>query len=145
MKKTLLAALIFLAACTNPETEVKQARENIMRMHDNMMERSELIVKSKLQVDTLQQNLGLFKSTTMPELDTVAEKARLAKLGADLKVADDRMSDWMAGFDPAQEGKSTDEKKKYFAAEQEKLTLLNRKFDTVLTQSGKYLQKFRKK
>lgn len=145
MKKLLYIPLLFMLACTNPETEVKQARESIMRTHDNMMQRNELIVKSKLQIDTLQQNMGLFKSTTMPQLDTLTEKAQLKKLGNRLQAADDRMSDWMATFDPAQEGKSTDEKKKYFAGEKDKLTMMNRTFDTVLTQSESYLQKFRKK
>lgn len=137
-------AALVLGACSNSETQVKKMRDEIMTLHDKLMERSEIITRNKLQMDTLQNNLSAFAGS-MPGLDTVATKQELQVIGKRLQMADDEMSDWMAAFDPVQEGKSEPEKKKYFEAEREKLYRLNSMFDTALSQSNDYLKKFRKK
>ncbi|MBE7176238.1 MAG: hypothetical protein INR69_07550 [Mucilaginibacter polytrichastri] len=140
----ILLTLTIFTACGNVENEIKQKRDSIMTLHDQLMERGEIIVRNKLKLDTLQNNLSIFAGS-MPGLDTAATKQELQVISRRLQMADNEMSDWMAAFDPVQEGKSDQEKKKYLDAEQEKLYRLNSMFDTALSQSNDYLQKFKKK
>src|SRR2546428_5226869 len=99
MKKILLITLsgLFILSCTNSKMEEKKQEKalfiEMMGVHDNLMPKSEEIVKSKRQLLMLGSRMDSLKKVN-PSLDTAAFRSKIKDGVAQLDSADNAMSDW---------------------------------------------------
>jgi hypothetical protein len=135
MKKifTILFAGLVLAGCTNNKNQEKTILEDILKVHDKVMEADEPLMKNKMQLDSL------LKQTDLPGQDTAAILSK--KLGS----AESAMDDWMHGFDPEHKGKTTDETLDYMNKQKEQIMAIDTQINSAVNASNQYLLKFKKK
>jgi len=139
---TLLALILATMACT-PQENYKKVRDEVMVFHNEVMADQDKIVRNRLRLDTLSQQLTTLKKQ-LPDLDTIGEKAAISKMILRLQSAEDRMNDWMQAFEPDVSGKSNAEAVSYFKAEMGKIKAIDSLYKIEAAVSGTYLNKFKK-
>jgi hypothetical protein len=139
----LILAVITIAAC-QPAVDYKAVRKEVMDVHDKVMVYTEQGMTKKMKLDTLITKLdSLYQLKLLT--DTLAEKQVMFDLRNKLSNADEEMDAWMHGFQPEIDGKSNEEAVSYFKSEKLKIQALDSLYQKVLTESDKYLDKFRNK
>lgn len=134
MKKIVLIAVTALAisACSHDKKQEKATLDQILAIHDKVMGSDELLMKNKMQLDTL------LKQKTA---DSVEVKALSSKLTA----AEDAMDGWMHKFEPDVTGKSHDQIITYYSDQKKQIMAVDSQLNTAITLSVQYLQKTKKK
>lgn len=146
--KTYATSWILVALCLsiflgcNNEPDYKVIRQEVVDLHNKVMEDGEMASKNRLMLDTLSRiRLKAFK-VTQPSIDTITEQKTIVKLTAKLNQTDQDMMKWMQDFEPDMEGKRNAEAVKYFEGERIKIKKLDSQYKQILNESDAYLKKF---
>ncbi len=121
----ILISFGLLMGCSNGAKEESDLKNDIISMHEKMMNNDEALMKNKMKLDTL---LKLKK-------DTVALKPLVAKLSA----ADNAMDKWMSQFQPDMTGKSHDEVISYYNGQKKLVLAVDSQINNAINESNKYL------
>jgi hypothetical protein len=131
MKKTLITVLIglTLGACSDGKKQENDLRDNILKVHDKVMANDDILMKNKMQIDSLLK---------LPQKDT-AEKTNMKAMDLKLAAAEQAMENWMHNFEPDVTNKSHDEVLKYFNAQKKGIMSVDSQMNVAITESNKYL------
>jgi hypothetical protein len=127
MKKLVIISLSLsvLFACSDPAKKENELKNQIIDMHEKVMNADEALVKNKMKLDTLLKQ----------KKDTTAVKPLLAKVEA----ADAAMEKWMSGFQPDVTGKSHEEAVTYFTDQKKQIMAVDSQINTAVKESNEYL------
>jgi hypothetical protein len=145
MKRYAIAVVLplFFQACSSGP-DYKEARSEVLELHDKVMIDSEKAIRNRMKLDTLSAKMDSLKQVD-PGLDTGAASQKMAVLKARLDSADEQMNTWMRAFDAEIGGKSNDEAVAYFKEEGEKVKALDSVYGVVIKESDAFLSNFKKK
>jgi hypothetical protein len=125
----LLASLIF-TACTGDKKQEKELLDKILKVHDKIMNKDDILMKNKMALDSLLK---------LPAKDT-AEKTNMKAVELKLKAADEAMEIWMHKFDPdVMNNKPHDEIVKYYNDQQKAIMSVDSLMNAAVDESTKYL------
>ena len=125
----LLASLVF-TACSNDKKHEKALLDNILKVHDKIMNKDDILMKNKMTLDSLLK---------LPAKDT-AEKTNMKAVDLKLKAADEAMEVWMHKFDPdVMNNKSHDEIVKYYNEQEKGIKSVDSLMNAAIDESTKYL------
>lgn len=130
-----------LAACQ--QSSYKEARTEVMALHDSVMNKNDKVVHLEMKIDTLVANLDSLKKAT-PSIDTAAEHKQLSGLLKELQGAEDSMNAWMSNFEPDAQGKSDKDALAYFNEQKGKIAIIDSLYNVKIKESEAYLSKFRR-
>jgi hypothetical protein len=131
MKRLLLisATVLALYSCKDSSQEEKNLLNDILKVHDKIMNKDEVITKNKSNLDSL---LKLNMKDT-------AEKVNIRAIDMKLTAAEESMENWMTGFQPDMTGKSHDEVMKYYTDQKKQIMAIDSQVTVAIQESGKYL------
>ena len=131
MKKLLIAASVcfVFSACNNSKEQEKDLLNDVLKVHDKVMNSDEKLMENKMQLDTLLKR---------PAKDT-AEKANMKAISLKLVAAEEAMETWMQKFQPDMTGKSHDEIMKYYSSQKKQIMSVDSQMNAAIVESGKYL------
>ena len=121
----ILFAFFLLNSCSNNAKEESDLKNDIISLHEKMMNNDEALKKNKMKLDTL------LKQTK----DTLVLKPLVAKLNS----ADDAMDKWMSLFQPDMTGKSHDEVISYYNNQKKLVLAVDSQINMAINESNKYL------
>ncbi len=121
----ILFAFFLLNSCSNNAKEESDLKNDIISLHEKMMNNDEALMKNKMKLDTL------LKQTK----DTLVLKPLVAKLNS----ADDAMDKWMSQFQPDMTGKSHDEVISYYNNQKKLVLAVDSQINMAINESNKYL------
>lgn len=130
MKKLLLIflAVITLYSCTDRKAEKKAIMEDVMKIHEKVMEVDGQVIANRMKLDTLiTQN-------------KIAAKDSAAMLVKKMSAAEDAMEDWMHKFDYEQKGKADDEVITYMNAQKKLIMAIDSQLNVAVKESDIYLK-----
>lgn len=131
MKK--ITAVLFLSfvifSCTDTKKQEKDLFDEVIKVHDRVMGKEELIMTNKMQLDTL------IKQNKSPEVNAAAATHIKA-----LDSADTRMEDWMHNFDAENKGKSHDEIITYLTDQKKKIDAIDSSFNVTVAAASKFIK-----
>jgi len=134
MKTNLFIALILIActfsACKDEKAEEKAQLTEVLKVHDEVMGKSEAVVKNKMVIDSLIKKGD-------PDMK---KTARLLLLNVQLSSANDKMETWMHNFNPDYTGKSHTEVMEYLHNQRLKLIHIDSLMKSAIYQSNDYLK-----
>jgi len=134
MKTNLFIALILIActfsACKDEKAEEKAQLTEVLKVHDEVMGKSEAAVKNKMVIDSL---------IKQPNADTT-KLARLTVLDKQLNTASEEMENWMHTFNPDYTGKSHAEVMEYLHSQRLQLLKVDSLMKVAISQSTDYLK-----
>lgn len=127
MKKVLAIALCFslFYACSDDTKKENDLKNEIISMHEKLMNNDEALMKNKMKLDTLLKQ----------KKDTAAVKPLINKAS----TADDAMEQWMSKFQPDMTGKSHDEVITYYADQKKQIMAVDSQINAAIKESGQYL------
>jgi hypothetical protein len=136
MKKIISALLLSLVlfSCTDTKKQEKDLFDQVIKVHDRVMGKEELIMNSKMQLDTL------LKHNQNAE---VTGKANA--LTKSLDSADTQMENWMHNFDAENKGKSHDEIMRYLNGQKKEIDSIDSNFNAVLTAASTFIKQNKSK
>jgi uncharacterized lipoprotein NlpE involved in copper resistance len=136
IKKALFIALtgFILLGCNNEKQQEKALLDQVIKVHDKVMAADEVVMKDKNQLIVLSKT-----DTTAVAKDSIAHYVNL------LAVADDTMMNWMNNFNPDFTGKSHTEIMNYLGKQQQQVTKIDTKLDSIVSVSNQYLLKIKAK
>ncbi|SMO47931.1 hypothetical protein [Solitalea koreensis] len=149
MKKILLItfSVLFALSCSNSKMEEQKQEKalfiEMMGVHDNLMPKSEELVKSKRQLLQLASKMDSLKKVNT-DLDTAALREKIQTGVAQLDSADNAMSDWMHNFDPTFEGKSHEQIMKYLEDNKMTIKKVEDQFTSSLNNANQVLNDVKK-
>ena len=121
----ILFAFILLNSCSNNAKEESDLKNDIISLHEKMMNNDEALMKNKMKLDTLLKQ----------SKDTLVLKPLVAKLNS----ADDAMDKWMSQFQPDMTGKSHDEVISYYNNQKKLVLAVDSQINTAINESNKYI------
>jgi hypothetical protein len=125
-----LLTITVLSACHDDKADEKQALNEVLKVHDQVMEYSETAMKNKLVLDTLiKKNLS---DTTKTNTATTLSKQ--------LITADNAMEDWMHKFNADNTGKSHAEIMEYLHGQRLELLKVDTLLKSAIDQSNNFLK-----
>jgi hypothetical protein len=130
--KNVISALLLcfvLFSCTDTKKQEKDLFEQVIKVHDRVMGKEELIMNSKMQLDTL------LKRNQNAEVTSKANA-----LTKSLDSADTQMENWMHNFDAENKGKSHDEVMRYLNVQKEEINAIDSNFDVVLAAASTFIK-----
>jgi GTPase involved in cell partitioning and DNA repair len=130
--KKLLAALILsfiLYSCADPKKQEKDLFTEVIKVHDRVMGKEELIMINKMQLDTL------IKENKNPGITATATQHSKA-----LDSADTNMESWMHNFDAEYKGKSHDEIIAYLTDQKKQIDKIDSSFNVVIESASKFIK-----
>lgn len=135
MRKIFLTAFTVLAlsACKDSKDDEKVILNDVIKIHDKVMNSDEQLMQNKMKLDTL------LKSA----VDT-SEKAQIKLLSIKLVNADSTMENWMQKFDPVQKGKSHAEIMTYLADQKKQVSAVDSQLTLAVKESNAYLNNIKK-
>lgn len=135
MKKIVIAVFIgfTLLGCTDKKTQEKALLDEVIKVHDKVMDGDEQLMKNKMRLDTL------VKNSTASEKDSAVVYVKL------LDNAENSMDDWMHKFNPDQTGKSHDETMAYLGSQKKQIMAIDSQLNAAINESNKYLLKVKSK
>jgi len=137
MKKTLLiTACLFAFGCTDHKAEEKASLDQVLRIHDKVMQADEQLMKDKMKLDTL-----LKRSAGK---DTSGNQ-QIRKLESQLVKADAVMENWMHKFDPDFTGKPHEYVMDYLAKQKREITDIDSQMKAAVNTSEAYLNNIKAK
>jgi hypothetical protein len=129
----ITVAVIVVSGCSDKKALKKAALDSVMAVHEKVMATDGKLTDNKMQLDTL------IKKGNLSSNDTAFI------LRAKLLAADSAMDTWMHNFDYEQKGKSDDETVAYMRAQKKVIMSVDSQINSAVSESGKYLLKFKKK
>jgi uncharacterized lipoprotein NlpE involved in copper resistance len=135
MKKIVIAVFIgfTLLGCTDKKAQEKTFLDEVIKVHDKVMDADEQLMKNKMQLDTL------VKNSPASEKDSAVIYVKL------LNNAENSMEDWMHKFNPDQTGKSHDETMAYLGSQKKQIMTIDSQLNAAINKSNKYLLKVKSK
>lgn len=137
MKRLPLLALtlLFFYSCTDNTQQEKNLLNDILKVHDKVMNKDEIMMKNKSRLDTLLK---------LPAKDT-SEKTNMKAISLKLVAAEQAMEDWMGKFQPDMTGKSHDEVMKYYTDQKKQVTAVDSQVNVAIKESNQYLSTYKNK
>ncbi|MGZ3946390.1 MAG: hypothetical protein ACXVJB_15695 [Mucilaginibacter sp.] len=131
MKHILISALtlLFFYSCADNTKQEKNLLNDILKVHDKVMNKDELLMKHKSRLDSLLK---------MPAKDT-AERVNIRGIDLRLTAAEEAMENWMTKFQPDMTGKSHDEVMKYYTDQKKQVTAVDSQVNVAIKESTQYL------
>ncbi|SHL99702.1 hypothetical protein [Mucilaginibacter sp. OK098] len=135
MKKTLLILLTasVLFGCSNKKAEKSAVMDQVMKVHEKVMEVDGQVIANRMKLDTLLKD------------NTLAAKDTALQLNKKLTAAEDAMEDWMHKFDYEQKGKSDEEVITYMNDQKKLIMAIDSQLNIAVTESNLYLKKVKSK
>jgi len=135
MKKTLLIVLtaFVLFGCSNKKAEKSAVMDQVMKVHEKVMEVDGQVIANRMKLDTLLKD------------NTLAAKDTALQLNKKLTAAEDAMEDWMHKFDYEQKGKSDEEVIAYMNNQKKLIMTIDSQLNIAVTESNLYLKKIKSK
>jgi hypothetical protein len=135
MKKIFIAVFItaMLFGCTDKKAQEKTLLDDVIKVHEKVMNADEQLMNNKMQLDTL------VKAGNFSGIDTA--KMLIIKLTA----ADSAMENWMHQFDPDQSGKSDADVMTYMNSQKKQIMAIDSALNSAIAESNKYLHKIKGK
>ncbi|MDB4999341.1 MAG: hypothetical protein JWR76_418 [Mucilaginibacter sp.] len=136
MKKIIAAALLSIAlfSCTDTKKQEKDLLNDVIKTHDRVMSKDELIMINKMQLDTL-----------LKETKDTAFKAAAIKLATELETADTKMENWMHNFDAENKNKSHEEIMAYLTDQKKQIESIDKQLSTAITSSNNLIKQSKTK
>jgi hypothetical protein len=127
MKKILVVALsvALFTACSDDAKKESDLKNEIINMHEKLMNNDEALMKNKMKLDTLLKQ----------KKDTASVKPLISKATA----ADDAMEQWMSKFQPDMTGKSHEEVINYYTDQKKQILAVDSQINAAVKESGQYL------
>jgi hypothetical protein len=131
MKRALviICSALFIYSCTDNTKEEKNLLNDILKVHDKVMAKDEVLMKNSALLDSLLK---------LPAKDT-AEKVNIMAIKLKLTAADEAMEDWMGKFQPDMTGKSHDEVMKYYGDQKKSVMAVDSEATVAIKESEQYL------
>ncbi|MFD1255468.1 hypothetical protein ACFQ3S_01560 [Mucilaginibacter terrae] len=129
MKLYVIMATAFwlLNACTDTKKQEKDALEQVIKIHDEAMAKSEQAIKDKILLDSL------------AKANSSLQKTDINMVISNLSNADKAMEDWMHQFNADNTGKSHEQIMQYLNDQQKKVTNVNNRLKTAINQSEQFI------
>ncbi|MBV8388174.1 MAG: hypothetical protein JO080_00085 [Mucilaginibacter sp.] len=124
----LLASLMF-TACSDKKKQEKELLNNVLKVHDRVMNKDEVLTKNKMVLDSLLK---------LPVKDS-AEKTNMKAIDLKLASAEEAMETWMHKFEPDITNKSHEEIVKYYSDQKKGIMTVDSLMNAAITESTKYL------
>jgi len=136
MKKVLLIAVagIILSSCKNSQNQQKAVVDDILKTHEQVMNKEDDLMRNKMKIDTL------LKQNKPPDVKSTA-----TALSNKLEQADDAMSTWMQKFNPDFKGKNDDESLNYFKDQRKQVIKVDSLMKAAIQESDTFLSHQTKK
>jgi ribosomal silencing factor RsfS len=127
MKKIIAALFLsfIILSCTDTKKQEKDLFNEVIKVHDSVMSKDQLIMINKMQLDTL------IKQNKTPEITAEATKHSKA-----LDAADTNMEAWMHNFDVENKGKSHDEIMTYLADQKKQIKAIDKELNAAVATSA---------
>ena len=125
-------AFLLLTACTDSKKQEKDALEQVIKIHDEAMAKSEQAIKGKMLLDSLSKANSNLKNTD------------INKVVSDLSTADAAMEDWMHQFNADNTGKSHEQIMEYLNDQHKKVADVNDRLNSAIEQSEKFISTHKK-
>lgn len=122
-------AIIFLCSCSDNTKQEKNLLNDILKVHDKVMGKDEVLMKNKSRLDSL---LKIKKTDT-------AENTNIRGIDLRLKAAEEAMENWMGKFQPDMSNKSHDEVMKYYTDQKKQVTAIDSQVNVAIKESNDYL------
>jgi GTPase involved in cell partitioning and DNA repair len=131
MKKIIAALFLsfIILSCTDTKKQEKDLFNEVIKVHDSVMSKDQLIMINKMQLDTL------IKQNKTPEITAEATKHSKA-----LDAADTNMEDWMHNFDAENKGKSHEEIMTYLTDQKKKIDAIDSNFNVTVAAASKFIK-----
>lgn len=131
MKKIIVATLLgfTLFSCTDTKKQEKDLFNEVIKTHDQVMSKEELVMTNKMQLDTL------IKTGADPLLSADA-----TKLNNQLDSADAKMEDWMHNFDAENKNKSHDQIMTYLTGQKIQIESIDKQLNEAIASSSKFIK-----
>ncbi|MDB5090556.1 MAG: hypothetical protein JWR09_4550 [Mucilaginibacter sp.] len=135
MKRILLILLTASAlfGCSNKKAEKSAVMDQVMKVHEKVMEVDGQVIANRMKLDTLLKD------------NTLAAKDSALQLNKKLTAAEDAMEDWMHKFDYEQKGKSDEEVITYMNNQKKLIMAIDSQLNIAVTESNLYLKKIKSK
>jgi hypothetical protein len=129
MKKTLAALCLsfIMFSCTDTKKQEKDLFNEVIKVHDEVMGKEELIMINKMQLDTIIKK--------KPDVATQATEHSKA-----LDSADTRMENWMHNFDAENKGKSHKEIMTYLTNQKKQIDAIDSSLNIALADASKFVK-----
>ena len=124
-----MLAAFAVTSCTDNTKEENNLRNDILKVHDKVMAKDEVLMKNKSHLDSL------LKLTA----EDTAEKVNMRALNLKLVAAEEAMETWMGKFQPEMTGKSHDEVMQYYGEQKKQIAAVDSVINSAIAESGKYL------
>ncbi|MCO5935145.1 hypothetical protein NAF17_06310 [Mucilaginibacter sp. RB4R14] len=128
-----LLALLFLSfiifSCTDTKKQEKDLFNEVIKMHDRVMGKEQLIMINKMQLDTLIRNSTSTEVTAAAKIHSTA-----------LDSTDAHMETWMHNFDAENKGKSHDEIMTYLTDQKKLIDAIDNSFNKTLAVTAKFIK-----
>ena len=136
MKKIIAATLLSLVlfGCTDTKKQEKDLLSEVIKTHDHVMSKDELIMINKMKLDTL-----------IKETKDSTFKTEASKFAAELAAADAKMEDWMHNFDAENKNKTHEEIMTYLTDQKKQIESIDKQLSTAVTSSNNFLKQNKSK
>ncbi|MBD1384927.1 hypothetical protein IDJ75_06525 [Mucilaginibacter rigui] len=131
MKKIIAALFLsfIIFSCSDTKKQEKDLFNEVIKVHDRVMSKDQLIMINKMQLDTL------IKQNKTPEI--TAEATQHSKA---LDAADANMEAWMHEFDAENKGKSHQEIMAYLTDQKKKIDAIDSSFNVTVAAASKFIK-----
>ncbi|MET3979825.1 hypothetical protein ABIB62_002833 [Mucilaginibacter sp. UYP25] len=131
MKKLIAAILLsfVIFSCTDTKKQEKDLFNDVIKVHDRVMGKEELIMINKMQLDTL------IKDSISADISATAAMHSKA-----LDSADTRMENWMHNFDAENKGKSHDQIMTYLTDQKKQIDAIDSSFNVTVAAAAKFIK-----
>lgn len=130
---TIIAALaMLLTACTDTKKQEKDLLQEVIKIHDEAMAKSEQAIKDKMLLDSVAKSIN------------ATEQPKIKEVTSNLSTADKAMEDWMHQFDADNTGKSHEEIMQYLADQKKKVDQVNNQLSKAVSQSNQFIATHKK-
>jgi hypothetical protein len=131
MKRILVIAIAVctIYSCKDNTRQENDLRDEILKIHDKIMSKDEVLMKSKDRMDSLLKTA----------LKDTAEKTNIKGIDLRLTAAGEAMENWMNKFQLDMTGKSHDEVMKYFAEQKKLVTSIDSQVNVAIKESNQYI------
>lgn len=128
----IATAFLLFTACTDTKKQEKDALEQVIKIHDEAMAKSEQAIKDKMLLDSISK------------ADNISENPENKSVVSNLTTADKAMEDWMHQFNADNTGKSHEQIMQYLNDQQKQVSKVNQQLQTALSQSKQFISTHKK-
>jgi hypothetical protein len=121
------AFFLLLSACTDTKKQEKDALNDVIKVHDEAMAKSEQAIENKMLLDSLVKS------------NSTIDTAQSRRITNNLTTADKAMEDWMHQFNADYTGKAHEEIMQYLADQKKKVTEVNNHLTTAVNESNQFI------